>query len=115
MQSKTDTRLETITNAIIKRSKKSRGIYIQRMQEALQGGVARGSLGCSNLAHAIAPCEAHEKAHLEAMHRENIAIVSAYNDMLSAHQPFVTYPSLIKRAIALKGATVQFAGGVPAM
>jgi len=63
----------------------------------------------------MAPCEAHEKTHLEAMQRENIAIVSAYNDMLSAHQPFATYPSLIKRSLTLAGATAQFAGGVPAM
>ena len=115
MQSKTDPRLLEISQRIIERSKVSRGVYLSRMQDAHQRGVARGSLGCSNLAHAMAPCEAHEKAHLEAMQKENIAIVSAYNDMLSAHQPFVTYPSLIKRALAFKGATTQFAGGVPAM
>jgi len=115
MLTKTDERLLAITAKIEERSHKSRSVYIKRMQDSHQRGVARGSLGCSNFAHAIAPCEAHEKANLEAMQRENIAIVSAYNDMLSAHQPFVTYPSLIKRALTLKGATAQFAGGVPAM
>lgn len=85
------------------------------MSEAHKHGVERGHLGCSNLAHAMAPCEADEKANLEAMQKENIAIVSAYNDMLSAHQPFATYPALIKRALMFKGATTQFAGGVPAM
>ena len=115
MPIKTDERLLAITHTIVERSQKSRAIYIERMQEARQKGVARGTLGCSNLAHAMAPCDAHEKAHLEAMQKENIAIVSAYNDMLSAHQPFFTYPSLIKRTLTLAGATAQFAGGVPAM
>lgn len=115
MPIKRDERLLTITQKIVKQSQKSRAIYIERMQEARQKGVARATLGCSNLAHAMAPCDAHEKALLESMQRENIAIVSAYNDMLSAHQPFITYPSLIKRSLTLAGATAQFAGGVPAM
>lgn len=114
-QTKIDTKLEEITQKIIKRSQKSRSVYLKRMQEARRRSVERGHLGCSNLAHAIAPCSAHEKEQLESMKKENIAIISAYNDMLSAHQPFVTYPPLIKRALNLKGATAQFAGGVPAM
>lgn len=115
MQSKTDVRLVEITENIIKRSAKSRAIYLKRMQEAHHNKVERTQLGCSNLAHAMAPCSVDEKKELEAMQKENIAIVSAYNDMLSAHQPFVTFPPLIKRALSLKGATAQFAGGVPAM
>ncbi|MDD2905483.1 MAG: phosphogluconate dehydratase [Sulfurimonas sp.] len=115
MQTNLHPKLVEVTNAIIKRSKKSRTIYLERIEAAHHQTVERAHLGCSNLAHAMAPCAAHEKAHLESMERENIAIVSAYNDMLSAHQPFTTYPSLIKRALALKGATAQFAGGVPAM
>ena len=115
MPSKTDERLIAITQKIVERSQKSRAIYLKRMQEAHSREVERGHLGCSNLAHAMAPCSNDEKKALEAMQVENIAIVSAYNDMLSAHQPFVTYPSLIKRALAFKGATAQFAGGVPAM
>jgi len=115
MQIETDTRLEKITQDIIKRSEKSRAVYLSRMEGARRRNVERGHLGCSNLAHAMAPCSEHEKEQLESMKQENIAIVSAYNDMLSAHQPFVTYPSLIKRALNLKGATAQFAGGVPAM
>jgi len=115
MPIKTDERLEQITNAIIKRSAKSRKIYLKRMHDAHHQTVERSHVSCSNLAHAMAPCSAHEKENMESMQKENIAIVSAYNDMLSAHQPFVNYPPLIKRALALKGATSQFAGGVPAM
>ncbi len=107
--------LVSVTNKIIERSKKSRKIYLQRMEEAHHKTVERSHLGCSNLAHAMAPCSAHEKSQLESMKRENIAIVSAYNDMLSAHQPFVNFPPLIKRIINLHDATAQFAGGVPAM
>lgn len=115
MQIKTNATLEKITQNIIERSASSREVYLKRMNDAHHSTVQRGELGCSNLAHAIAPCSSHEKTELTSMQKENIAIVSAYNDMLSAHQPFVNYPPLIKRALNLKGATAQFAGGVPAM
>ena len=111
---KTDTLIE-VTNNIINRSKKSRAVYLQRISDTHEAKVERSHLGCSNLAHAIAPCSAHEKESLAQNAKENIAIVSAYNDMLSAHQPFVSFPPLIKRALAFNGATAQFAGGVPAM
>lgn len=107
--------VKKITDNIISRSKESREIYLKRVQKAHLNKPQRGELGCSNIAHAIAPCSAYEKENLIKMQRENIAIVSAYNDMLSAHQPFVNFPPLIKRAINLAGATVQFAGGVAAM
>jgi len=115
MPSKTDARLEKITQTIRERSSKSRAIYLKRMNDAHHNTVERSQVGCSNLAHAIAPCSVHEKENLTSMQKENIAIVSAYNDMLSAHQPFVTFPPLIKRALAFSGATAQFAGGVAAM
>ncbi|MEA1981988.1 MAG: phosphogluconate dehydratase, partial [Campylobacterota bacterium] len=115
MQVKTDAKLLKITETIVKRSAKSRKVYLERMKAAHNKEVERSHVGCSNLAHAMAPCSQDEKENLESMKKENIAIVSAYNDMLSAHQPFVSYPPLIKRALALKGATTQFAGGVPAM
>lgn len=108
-------KLLEVTQNIIKRSAKSRAIYLQRIEEAHHSVVEREHLGCSNLAHAIAPCSAHEKENLTQMQRENIAIVSAYNDMLSAHQPFVSFPPLIKRTLNLAGASSQFAGGVAAM
>ena len=104
-----------VTQNIIKRSAKSRAIYLQRIEEAHHSVVEREHLGCSNLAHAIAPCSAHEKENLTKMQSENIAIISAYNDMLSAHQPFVSFPPLIKRTLNLAGASSQFAGGVAAM
>lgn len=115
MQIKINATLDKITQEIIERSASSRKVYLKRMDDAHHNTVQRGELGCSNLAHAMAPCSAHEKTELAAMQKENIAIVSAYNDMLSAHQPFVNYPPLIKRALNLKGATAQFAGGVAAM
>ncbi len=104
-----------VTQRIIQRSQKTRDLYLKRMHQAHKSVVERSFVGCSNLAHAMAPCDGHEKQKLSDMKRENIAIVSAYNDMLSAHQPFVTYPSIIKRTISMEGATAQFAGGVPAM
>jgi phosphogluconate dehydratase len=104
-----------VTQDIIKRSKKSRDTYLKRVKNAHHKTVERSHLSCSNLAHAIAPCSTDEKNDLESMDKENIAIVTAYNDMLSAHQPFATYPSLIKRILNFNGATAQVAGGVPAM
>ncbi|MFH1949162.1 MAG: phosphogluconate dehydratase [Pseudomonadota bacterium] len=115
MQIKLHPTLVEVTQNIIERSQKSRAVYLKRIDEAHHKTVERAHLGCSNLAHAMAPCSAHEKQQLESMQKENIAIVSAYNDMLSAHQPFVNYPPLIKRTLNFKGATAQFAGGVPAM
>ena len=110
-----NTKIKEITETIIQRSQKSRAIYVERMQKAHRNKPGRGQLSCSNIAHAIAPCSSHEKETLTQMQKENIAIVSAYNDMLSAHQPFVTFAPLIKRALNLQGATAQFAGGVAAM
>jgi len=107
--------VQEVTKTIINRSQKSRAIYLQRVDAAHSSTVERGHLGCSNLAHAIAPCSDNDKESLMSTQKENIAIVSAYNDMLSAHQPFVNFPPLIKRTLALKGATAQFAGGVAAM
>lgn len=104
-----------VTRNITERSAKSRAVYLQRIKQAHHSVVEREHLGCSNLAHAIAPCSAHEKENLTKMQSENIAIISAYNDMLSAHQPFVSFPPLIKRTLSLAGASSQFAGGVAAM
>ena len=107
--------LTKVTQRIIQRSKVSRAIYLERIECARDSKPQREHLGCSNLAHAIAPCSTGEKESLAHKKRENIAIVSAYNDMLSAHQPFVNFPPLIKRTLSLSDATAQFAGGVAAM
>ena len=85
------------------------------MAAAANSGPARHKLACSNIAHALAASSAIEKASLTAKTGANIGIVSAYNDMLSAHQPFERYPELIRQAAMECGATAQFAGGVPAM
>ena len=107
--------VKQVTNQIIERSKESREIYLQRIEEAKGHGVNRKKLGCSNIAHAMAPMDENEKISITAMQKPNIAIITAYNDMLSAHEPFKLYPSLIKRTLSDLGATSQVAGGVPAM
>jgi len=107
--------VEAVTQAVIARSRKSRGIYLERIARARHEGVSRKVLGCSNLAHGMAASDLSGKADLTGMRKPNIGIVTAYNDMLSAHEPFKTYPPLIKRALLDAGATAQVAGGVPAM
>jgi len=107
--------IEAVTKRIIERSKESRAAYLARIAAAANEGPARGTLSCSNLAHGFAASGSAEKSKLSANVVPNIAIVSAYNDMLSAHQPFETYPALIRQAAAKHGAVAQFAGGVPAM
>ena len=107
--------IQRVTEQIIARSQKSRDIYLKRITQAKGHGVNRKKLSCSNLAHAMAPMDGVEKSSLSAMQSPNIAIVIAYNDMLSAHEPYKLYPSLIKRVLLENGATCQVAGGVPAM
>lgn len=107
--------IKKVTEQITQRSQKSRTIYLDRIQKAQEAGVNRQKLGCSNIAHAIAPMSQHEKDNMLKMTQPNIAIVTAYNDMLSAHEPYYHYPALIKKTLADYGATAQVAGGVPAM
>ena len=107
--------VKQVTEQIIERSRESRAIYLERIGKAGSHGVNRQKLGCSNLAHAMAPMDRYEKGALSQMQQPNIAIVTAYNDMLSAHEPFRLYPPLIKRILLEEGATCQVAGGVPAM
>ncbi len=105
-----------VTERIIERSKPTRTRYLERIEAAHHAHhAAREVLGCSNLAHAMAAESPTEKSKLAASVTPHIGIVTAYNDMLSAHQPFATYPPLIKRALMEVGATAQVAGGVPAM
>ena len=107
--------LEAVTNDIIERSRKSRAKYIARIDAAVQEGPHRAQLACGNLVHGFAACAVGEKADLSATVKANIGIISAYNDMLSAHQPYKDYPDLIKQAASDAGGIAQFAGGVPAM
>ena len=103
-----------VTDAIKERSQNSREAYIKRMAQAGKNGPRRAHLSCGNQAHAFAAMGG-DKVEMAKGERPNIGIISAYNDMLSAHQPFAGYPDLIKAAARDIGATAQVAGGVPAM
>lgn len=103
-----------VTERIEKRSEKMRATYLDRMRRAAEEGPRRAHLTCGNQAHAYAAM-GDDKSALADAKAPNIGIVTAYNDMLSAHQPFETYPAQIREAARLKGATAQVAGGVPAM
>lgn len=107
--------INEVTQRIIERSRGSRADYLKRMDEAGRQGPHRGSMSCSNLAHGFASSGEPDKEALAQDVRPNIGIVSAYNEMLSAHQPFVDYPETIKTAAWAAGGVAQFAGGVPAM
>ncbi|MGH1543646.1 MAG: phosphogluconate dehydratase [Arenicella sp.] len=104
-----------VTQRIIRRSQVTRADYMQRMQQAMTAGVRRSDLTCGNMAHACAAASIKEKQVYTSDQARNIGIVTAYNDMLSAHQPFQTFPELIKQRALELGATAQVAGGVPAM
>ena len=108
-------RLIDVTERIAERSAVSREAYLAMIREAASRGPKRAALSCSNLAHGFAACDVDDKESLKGEAKANIAIISAYNDMLSAHQPFETYPAAIKSACREVGAVAQFAGGVPAM
>ncbi len=107
--------IRRVTDRIVERSAAGRATYLAQVRAAQQQGPRRGTLACGNLAHGFAACAADDKAKLKSGAEPNLAIVSAYNDMLSAHQPLERYPALIKEAVRKAGAVAQFAGGVPAM
>jgi len=104
-----------VTAAIIERSKDSRARYLARIEAMREEGPGRGKLSCANWAHAFAASPGEDRMRALDPNAPNLGIVSAYNDMLSAHQPLERYPAIIKDAARAAGATAQFAGGVPAM
>ncbi|AMD02519.1 phosphogluconate dehydratase [Halomonas chromatireducens] len=105
-----------VTERIRKRSQERRKLYEAHMAAQHSQGVHRGELSCGNLAHGFAGCDVDtDKDRLKLTNSANLGIVSSYNDMLSAHQPFEDYPAAIKEAARGMGSTAQFAGGVPAM
>jgi len=108
------TTLASVTQRIAERSRPYRTAYLARLEAARHQGVQRGALSCTNLAHGFAAFPANEKLKLKQDRAASVAIVSSYNDMLSAHQPFERFPQIIKDAISA-GGVAQFAGGVPAM
>ncbi|MES2009617.1 MAG: phosphogluconate dehydratase [Pseudomonadota bacterium] len=107
--------VHAVTERVIARSQRSRAAYLARCERAQQElGPLRG-LSCANLAHGLAALPAHDKLKLRVEHAANLGIVTAYNDMLSAHQPYERYPGVIREAARAVGAVAQVAGGVPAM
>ncbi len=107
--------IEKVTQRIIERSKAQREIYFQRINAQFDAGRKRGHLSCGNLAHGFAGCGAEDKAILSDTVLPNLGIVTAYNDMLSAHKPYEDYPPMIRKYALKHGAVAQVAGGVPAM
>jgi len=107
--------IEKVTQEICERSHQTRSAYLKYIDSVAKQGPFRGKLGCGNLAHGFAACSASDKADLIGTQKANIAIITSYNDMLSAHQPYKDSPDLIKAAIREAGGVAQVAGGVPAM
>ncbi|MFD9893683.1 phosphogluconate dehydratase [Amycolatopsis sp. NPDC059027] len=104
-----------VTRRIAERSATTRSAYLDRMAAAHQEGPVRRGLACSNLAHGFAAMDGVDKEALRAARAPGVAIVSSYNDMLSAHQPLQDYPAWLKKSVRRAGGVAQFAGGVPAM
>lgn len=105
-----------VTERLMERSRRTRERYLAMMAAAASEGPQRGKLQCANFAHGVAGCKSSEdKQRLRLMNEANVAIVSAYNDMLSAHQPYEHFPEIIRQALREVGSVGQFAGGVPAM
>ncbi len=109
------TTVEHVTRRIIERSRKNREAYLQRVEEARGEGTFRKQLPCSNFAHDLAGCTGGCRTALLKDGVPNIGIITSYNDMVSAHQPYGKYPEIIKEAVAEAGGIAQVAGGVPAM
>src|SRR6188768_2626904 len=107
--------VQDVTDRIAARSADTRRDYLGRLDAARAKGVYRAALSCGNLAHGFAACSPSDKARLAGSKSLNLGIVTSYNDMLSAHQPYQFYPDIIKDAARSIGATAQVAGGVPAM
>ena len=107
-------KIAAITERIVRRSRDARSAYLERIHHAHRK-VPRARLGCANQAHGFAACSPLDKERLRDGHVPNLGIVTAYNDMLSAHQPYEVYPEQIRAAARAAGATAQVAGGVPAM
>lgn len=110
-----DPAVARVTDRIIERSRQSRRRYLDQVDKVASAAPRRRSLGCANLAHGFAACGPSDKAALQAGDAPNIAIVTAYNDMLSAHQPYERFPDIIRQAAREAGGVAQVAGGVPAM
>lgn len=107
--------LAEVTQRLVERSAATRSAYLDRVRSAAVRGPARGRLACANLAHGFAAAEGPARTELARGQKPNLAIVTSYNDMLSAHQPYGAYPPVLKDAVIRAGGLAQVAGGVPAM
>ncbi len=115
MNTPMNTVVAQVTERIRQRSEGSRRDYLDMIDQAAKAGTQRKGMGCANLAHAFAASPANDKLVIRESKRPNIGIVTAYNDMLSAHQPYASYPEFIKQVARDAGGVAQVAGGVPAM
>lgn len=107
--------IASVTQRIEERSHAQRERYLQKIAKARRQGPHRGALSCGNLAHGFAACGKDDKSQLRSLTQANIGIITSYNDMLSAHQPYHNYPEKLKHWIREVGSVAQVAGGVPAM
>jgi phosphogluconate dehydratase len=107
--------LQRVTERIVERSRNNRASYLHTVAAARRPDPYRAGMGCANAAHAFAAMPVNDKLVLRAERQPNLGIVTAYNDMLSAHQPYEQYPAQLREAARAQGATAQVAGGVPAM
>lgn len=110
-----DNQILEITETIRQRSQKTRQVYLQKIEKQLAIGKSRARLSCGNLAHTIAACCSQEKNQILDFTKLNIGIITSYNDMVSAHQPYADYPAQIKKVLLDCGHSAQVAAGVPAM
>ncbi|QUQ72115.1 phosphogluconate dehydratase [Kutzneria sp. CA-103260] len=107
--------IDQVTARIAVRSERTRGDYLQRMRAAASERPARAGMACSNLAHGFAACAGEDRLAVRGLTKPGVAIISSYNDLLSAHQPLHEYPAWLKDSVREAGGVAQFAGGVPAM
>lgn len=107
--------IEQVTRRILERSEASRSRYLAKTEAQAAQGKTRSHLSCGNLAHTVAACPTSQKGAILDFTRVNVGIITAYNDMLSAHQPYGTYPDKMKKTLSEMGHSAQIAGGVPAM
>ncbi|MFP5324240.1 MAG: phosphogluconate dehydratase, partial [Gammaproteobacteria bacterium] len=116
MNAPLNTTLARVTQRIVERSADLRSQYLASMDaQARAGKTQRAGMGCANMAHTTAALPAADKLVIHAERAPHVGIITAYNDMLSAHQPFRDVPEVLKKSIVRAGGLAQFAGGVPAM
>jgi len=107
--------VDDVTQRIVERSAVGRQAYLERVRSMATSGAVRAGMACSNLAHGFAACDGPDRLAIRGLVKPGVAIISSYNDLLSAHQPLKDYPDWLKESVREAGGVAQFAGGVPAM